>query len=235
MSTGRNIDVEAVEWTRQGEAAVAAAIERLDDAALRAPSRLPDWSRGHVLTHLARNADALCNLLDWAGSGVEHPMYPDRATRTADIEAGAGRPAGEQRADLAAAGARLAGDIAALPDDHWPMMLRGATGRALPARDVPWLRTREVWLHLVDLDVGAGLDVLPAGVAARLCAENLAAYAKRDDVPPLVVTVHPDGAPTRLGGADDSAPSVEGTAADLVGWLTGRQSRAGTPDLPSWL
>ncbi|MFF9641495.1 maleylpyruvate isomerase N-terminal domain-containing protein [Kitasatospora aureofaciens] len=30
---------------------------RLCDADARAPSLLPGWSRGHVLTHLARNAD----------------------------------------------------------------------------------------------------------------------------------------------------------------------------------
>ena len=30
----------------------------LDDDAVRAPSPLPGWTRGHVLTHVARNADS---------------------------------------------------------------------------------------------------------------------------------------------------------------------------------
>src|SRR5215472_17296509 len=38
----------------------------LTDAAAREPSLLPGWTRGHVLTHVARNADGLGNLLRWA-------------------------------------------------------------------------------------------------------------------------------------------------------------------------
>jgi hypothetical protein len=41
------------------------------DANVRGPSLLPGWSRGHVLTHLARNADDGRNLLVWARTGVE--------------------------------------------------------------------------------------------------------------------------------------------------------------------
>ncbi|WP_241780552.1 maleylpyruvate isomerase family mycothiol-dependent enzyme, partial [Streptomyces wadayamensis] len=59
----------------------------LDDAALAEPSRLPGWTRGHVLSHLARNADALLNVV--AG----RPMYASAEARDADIEAGATLPA----------------------------------------------------------------------------------------------------------------------------------------------
>ena len=48
-----------------------AAAAGLTDAQAREPSRLPGWSRGHVLTHLARNADGLRNLLIWARTGIE--------------------------------------------------------------------------------------------------------------------------------------------------------------------
>jgi uncharacterized protein (TIGR03083 family) len=47
----------------------------LGDAEVRGPSLLPGWSRGHVLTHIARNADGLGNLLRWARTGAETPMY----------------------------------------------------------------------------------------------------------------------------------------------------------------
>src|SRR6266487_233065 len=60
----------------------------LSDAQAREPSLLPVWSRGHVLTHIARNADGLANLLRWAGTGRETPMYASAASRTADIAAG---------------------------------------------------------------------------------------------------------------------------------------------------
>ena len=39
---------------------------RMAGEAFRAPSALPGWTRAHVLTHLARNADAMVNLLTWA-------------------------------------------------------------------------------------------------------------------------------------------------------------------------
>ncbi|MFD0885995.1 maleylpyruvate isomerase N-terminal domain-containing protein, partial [Streptosporangium algeriense] len=73
---------------------------KLSDADVAGGSRLPGWSRGHVLTHLARNADSLVNLLAWARTGVETPQYPDPRRRDLDIEGGAGRPAREQLADL---------------------------------------------------------------------------------------------------------------------------------------
>src|ERR1700722_17571892 len=39
------------------------------DEALRHPSRLPEWSRAHVLVHISRNAAGLQNLLLAARTG----------------------------------------------------------------------------------------------------------------------------------------------------------------------
>src|SRR5215467_3321073 len=72
----------------------------LSDARAREPSRLPGWTRGHVLTHIARNADGMVNLLTWARTGTQTPMYASAESRAADIEAGAGRPAADLSADL---------------------------------------------------------------------------------------------------------------------------------------
>ena len=44
-----------------------------------------------MLTHLARNADGLRNLLIWARTGVVTPQYPSFEVRNEEIEAGAGR------------------------------------------------------------------------------------------------------------------------------------------------
>ena len=60
-------------------------VEQMDDVAVRRPSLLSGWTRGHVLTHLARNADALVNLLTWAKTGVEHQTYTSGSDRNADI------------------------------------------------------------------------------------------------------------------------------------------------------
>ena len=76
-------------WVADGQALFEQTVMRLDD--LREPSRLPGWTRGHVVTHVARNAEGLCRLLRWARTGIETPMYPSIQARDAAIEAGAGR------------------------------------------------------------------------------------------------------------------------------------------------
>ena len=82
-------------------------LERLDlDAS--APSLLPGWTVGHVLTHLARNADSMVRVLDAAERGEVVERYPGgRSTRNAEIDAGFARPADEQMADVAATIERL--------------------------------------------------------------------------------------------------------------------------------
>ena len=52
--------IDAVrEATRRLEAAVDEAIDTGGSNTMAAPSRLPDWTIGHVVSHLARNADGL--------------------------------------------------------------------------------------------------------------------------------------------------------------------------------
>jgi maleylpyruvate isomerase len=63
------------------------------------PSLLPRWSRGHVLSHLARNAEALRNLLTWARTGTDIPAYASAQARDDGINAGAGRGVAQQLAD----------------------------------------------------------------------------------------------------------------------------------------
>src|SRR5213080_825186 len=86
----------------------------LSDAQAREPSLLAGWSRGHVLTHIARNADGLVNLLRWARTGTQTPMYASAESRAADIEAGAGRPAADLAADVRESAAALAAQAASM-------------------------------------------------------------------------------------------------------------------------
>src|SRR5947199_2888238 len=86
---------------------VLATATALSEAQAREPSLLPGWSRGHVLTHIARNADGMVNLLRWARTGTQTPMYASAESRAADIEAGAGRPAADLAADVRESAAAL--------------------------------------------------------------------------------------------------------------------------------
>ena len=82
-------DVEP--WLKAETVRLLATVESLRDRDLTQDSVLPGWSLAHLLTHLARNADALGNLLVWARTGVETPMYQSITQRTADINLGATR------------------------------------------------------------------------------------------------------------------------------------------------
>src|SRR5450631_4040107 len=84
-----------ISGTISAHVALASTIEALTDEVARRPSLLPDWSVGHVLTHLARNADSVVRRLQAAAEGRVVDQYAGGAEgRKQDIEAGAGRPAG---------------------------------------------------------------------------------------------------------------------------------------------
>src|SRR6478672_4274984 len=119
---------------------------RLDDLDAGAPSLLPGWTIGHVLTHLARNADSMTWVMESSERGEVVERYPGGVERrNADIEAGARRPAAEQVADVAAADGRLDAAIAA--HTRWDGESRELTGRAIPVGEVVFLRWREVEVH----------------------------------------------------------------------------------------
>jgi maleylpyruvate isomerase len=94
-------------WLRVETTRMLATVETFWDRDLTEVSSLPGWSWGHLLTHLARNADALGNLLSWARTGVETPMYRSKSQRDDDINIGATRPGGVLLSDVADSAARL--------------------------------------------------------------------------------------------------------------------------------
>jgi maleylpyruvate isomerase len=188
----------------------------LDPAAVTAPSLLPGWTVGHVLTHLARNADAQTNLLTWARTGVPTPAYPSPEARTAGIEAGAGRPLREQIEDLRAAHDRFADAGAAMTAAAWTFPLP-PTGQVAAA--VPWARLREVEVHHVDL----GARYTPAdwsdAFALRLLREIVTGAG--DDWPALELRPHGVEHALTIGSAP-APPVIGGPAKSLAAWLAGR-------------
>jgi maleylpyruvate isomerase len=217
------------------------AVSRLDDTACRRPSRLPGWSRAHVISHLARNADALVNLLTWARTGVEHPMYTSRADRDADIEEGAIRPHRLLTEDLVAASQRFAHAAGTLADAAWTTGVANLRGTTFLAAEVPWLRVREVWLHLIDLDAGFDVEDLPAELVEGLLEDAVRQLSGRAEVPPLLIEADLPGDGQRSWAVNASGPGaapIRGDGRQLLGWLTGRSPGTGLhgslPPLPSW-
>ncbi|MFT2014696.1 maleylpyruvate isomerase family mycothiol-dependent enzyme [Streptomyces sp. 796.1] len=203
------------------------AVTSLDDAAASRPSRLPGWTRGHVLAHISRNADAIVNLLTWARTGEETLMYASDDARNADIARDADRPFVVHLDDLRTSAFRFNSATAALPKDRWDFEVAMRNGVTERAARLPFRRLIEVELHHVDLDIGYELDDLPADFVERE-VEFLASgkFAGHADVPALALTT-PDGRVWQTGRPAEQATTVEGTPVALLGWLTGRTDGAG--------
>ncbi|MGW0965494.1 maleylpyruvate isomerase family mycothiol-dependent enzyme [Streptomyces sp. NPDC002516] len=191
------------------------AVAELDNAATAEPSRLPGWSRGHVLAHLSRNADALVNVLEG------RPMYASASARDADIERDAPRPLDVQLADLRKSAAHFE-DTGAAPAD-WSRTVELRNGVTDSAARVPFRRWVEVDLHHVDLGIGYELEDLPEEFVAREIDFLAERFAGHKDVPATTLDAGDGRTRSTGGGAEGGPVEVRGPAADLLGWLCGRR------------
>lgn len=208
---------DSLRWVEEGTRRCEQAVDGLEPAAYAEPSLLPDWTRAHLVAHLAANAGALRNLAHWAATGEETPMYSSPEQRNADIEAGATRPPAVLRTWFHEEAAALAADLGRMTDEPWQRTIRTAQGREVPASEIPWLRAREVMVHAVDLGTGVTFADLPADFLTALEADIRTKRGK-------------------------DAPEVVGDLADRVGYLAGRTTSGVTspdggpaPELPAWL
>ena len=225
---------QLLDWWQRGEQLLGTALGRLTDEEFDAPSLLPDWSRAQVLAHVAGNADALVNLLQWARTGTETPMYPSVEAREAQMAELSALPPGQLRVAVLAATQRLADAAAALPAEAWSAQVRTFSGRTVPAAEVPWMRCREVWVHAVDLVAGIEFSDIPDDVLAALVDDVFRMWDARDVVPDVAVF-----AGDREWGT--GALAVAGSLPAVTAWLTGRsageelQADGPLPALAPWI
>jgi maleylpyruvate isomerase len=145
-----------------------ATLAGLTDEVAHRPSLLPDWTVGHVVTHLARNADSVTRRLSAAAEGRLVPQYEGgREGRAREIDEAADRPAAELLDDLHTADAALESLYAELPDDVWDHPVLNITGEQTLAPEIVFHRWREVETHHVDLGLGYQVSDWPAELVAR--------------------------------------------------------------------
>ncbi|HEV7864328.1 MAG TPA: maleylpyruvate isomerase N-terminal domain-containing protein [Acidimicrobiia bacterium] len=205
----------AIEAHRRLEAAVGG----LDDDDVRRPSLLPGWTVGHLLTHIARNADSVRRRTEGAARNEVVDQYAGGpAGRAAEIEAGADRRARELIDDIHTSDGALEAVWDALPEPAWSGLSRDVSGRERPVHELPRLRWYEVEVHLVDVGGGVGLtpDDWPAHFVDRRLPELRA------------------GLPGRL--PPGAQPPAQGalTPHQELAWLYGRLRRDDLPDLSPW-
>ncbi len=207
----------------------------LDDETLRRPSLCDGWTRAHVLSHIARNADGLGNLASWAITGNPSAMYDSPAARDADIAVGATRGAQEILSDLEDSAARFAAAAVGLAGAPEEVEVEMRGGRKVLGGQLPTLRLMEVVVHHVDLDAGYTFADADAGFVERAVGNSVGRMRAKADAPS--VTLRGDEGETwTIGGGSQV---VTGSNAALLLWLTrgngaGVSSNAGLPTLPSW-
>lgn len=236
----------ALQLMNDGTAYFNQKLSTLDDALLDGASLLPGWTRRYVIAHVAFNAQALGRLVAGAATGVQNKMYESDAARNAQIEEGASAPAGQLRELVRKSAAELDSSWRELPDTGWHSLVSMSTGPAFPATGTIWLRTREVWLHAVDLDSGASFDDFPPGMIDHLLANVLSSWRTRqtaEKIPNFVLSPTDRGAAKAVAACDDpDAVVLRGAAVDLARWATGRgflgitvQSGGPVPVAPRWI
>lgn len=200
VADARDLDRDVAGAASAHQRLLATLDDRLEAGTLdpAAPSLLPDWSVGHVLSHLARNAESHVRMLDGA----------------AQYEAGA---EGREAAIEASAGMTVEALVNDVRRTIWALESRWATHAdwdgtadrlhaAVPMRELPFLRWREAEVHHVDLGLGVTFADMPAEyVRLELRRQTMLWTARR----PMGMTTLPDAA-------------LHAAPHDRLAWLLGR-------------
>jgi maleylpyruvate isomerase len=167
---------------RHAQATLLDRVSALTDEQARQPCLLPGWSVGHLLTHIARNADSLVRRFEGALRGEIVDQYVGGpAGRQAEIEAGVGRGAVELIDDVRRTNADVDEICGRMPIEAWSRLTRSVTGTEAPASYVLLSRWREVEVHHVDLGLGYTPAEWPAELMAACLPGVLATLPRRTD------------------------------------------------------
>jgi maleylpyruvate isomerase len=191
--------IDDVAGCRAAHARMLAELEGLTDVVARQPSLLPGWTVGHVVAHLARNAEASVRRVQAAVEGKVVEQYVGGAEgRAAEIEAGAGRAAADLVADAAMWSQRLDAEFASFPEDGWSRPVRSVKGGEHPVATLPFHRWREVEIHLLDLGLGFTSEDWSPGFVDRSLPELVAGLGARTSTRALMAWLLGRGAPPEL-------------------------------------
>jgi maleylpyruvate isomerase len=214
------------------------ALAELTEGKERGPSRLPDWTRAHVLSHIEGIGRALTRQARYALKGELIDVYDGgRPARDAGIEAGAVRNAAELTAAVTATLAEAEAVWGSVGDADWDRPVRYRDGDLLGALRCWW---RELEVHTAD----AALETCSAAWPRELCLHLFDFLAPR--APAGLTLVEADGpvrytfgaAGSGAAGGADRAPVVRGRLTDLAAWLAGREPHhrldGPLPELGPW-
>lgn len=196
--------------------------QALTDEDLREASALRDWTRAHVLSHVAQAAESRTGLLRAARAGRVGQQYPSEQARADAIEVGACRAAAVIRADVYRAVQECLSAIREHPCQLWDAPAMWLGGGRRPVRGiVPGLR-RELEYHHVDLAAGYQPADWPDDFVAAELSRVSAMMDGRADAPSIILV-----GPATLRVGTTSPTDVTGPPAAMLAWLSGRSDGSG--------
>lgn len=206
-----------VEGCAESHQSMLATVDAMTPGAFAEPSRLPGWSRAHVVAHLAMNALSHVRLIQHASRGEQGEQYPGGpAAREAQINEASAWDPKRLTDELRRSVYTLEGAWAGANAEAWQGTGLSASGAVLSIADLPFMRWRETVVHLTDLDVGIECDTWPPlYVRMELERQKMAWAASR----PMGLTLLP-------------AAANELSEAHRVAWLLGRLDVEGLPKGP---
>ncbi len=178
LDLDRNLDRD-VAGCADSHQRLLAMLDALTDSQARQASLLPGWTVGHVLTHVARNAESHVRMLEGAGRGEVLTQYAGGAeSRNADIELGAGRSAADLVGDVRVTIYQLESVWARTTAQGWQGRGLSLMGE-LPMTDLVFRRWRETEIHRFDLGLGYAFADWPADYVRVDLARMTSQWASR--------------------------------------------------------
>jgi maleylpyruvate isomerase len=198
-------------------------VDALADFQFAEPSLLPGWTRGHVIAHLALNAEGLAGALEGVREERPVPMYASQEARDGDIERLSGADPTVLRNRLLASTTDIHEAVEELPQDLYDARIERTPGgeRTFSAGRVGEMRLREVEIHHADLDLAYTWADWPSDFTALL----LDGRSKVHEGAPFIAYAVDLDRSWPFG--DGAGPTVRGPGAQLAWWATGRDPGEG--------
>jgi maleylpyruvate isomerase len=192
-------------------------VDAVADFQFAEPSLLPGWSRGHVIAHLALNAEGLAAALEGVREQRAVPMYASPEARDGDIEELSGADPAVMRDRLLASTSAIHDAVEELPDELYAARIERTPGsdRRFTAGRVAEMRLREVEIHHADLDLAYTWAEWPSDFTVLLLDNRSAVH----EGPSFIANAVDLGHTWSFG---DGGPTVSGPGPLLAWWATGR-------------
>ena len=152
----------------------------LVDGDFRAPSLLPRFTRGHVITHLANKTKAHVVLFGGPAAGEVRRLHPVGYDADMAADSGASRSAAGLRTDLQDSFKLLEAAWDALDDGMWNE-LGEMTAGPRTMTEIIGHHLRNVEVHHVDLDIGYRASDWPTLFVEGELAKRLGSLPSRAD------------------------------------------------------